>query len=112
MPSGPWSHPNSAAIIPGIPLPLKTSSHRETPRRLTNVSGTRYFHAIRINWSTRSRGNVQRTHIMISTIVNAFVRNTPRENRFPQIHGSVPALKNGTFHPCLLYTSDAADDLL
>ncbi len=45
---------------------------------------------------------------MTSTIANAFARNTPRESRFPQIHGSVATLKNGTFHPPRKQAVDSA----
>src|SRR5262249_33319821 len=41
--------------------------HRLTPSSSTHVSGTRYLMQVIITWSMRSRGSVQRTHIITNT---------------------------------------------
>src|SRR5205823_1622443 len=41
--------------------------HRLTPSSSTQLSGSRYFRQVIITWSMRSRGSVQRTHIITKT---------------------------------------------
>src|SRR5687767_8188462 len=44
-----------------------SSCHKLTPTSSTQLIGTRYFRHVIMTWSMRSRGNVQRTHIMMNT---------------------------------------------
>src|SRR5512138_760270 len=82
-----------------MPLPLKSSTHTETPRKLKNVSGTMYFQDMRINWSTRRRGSVQRIQMTVQTRASALAMKTPSESRFAHTGGSDAALKKGICQP-------------
>src|SRR5262249_53019072 len=65
--------------------PGSATCHRLTPMRRKQLIGSRYFKQVIITWSIRSRGNVQRTHIMTKTSRKPLNRNTRTLTTLPTI---------------------------
>src|SRR5438874_1984936 len=56
-----------------------------TPSSSTHEIGSRYFRQVIITWSMRSRGSVQRTHIITNTSSQPLAMNTVTLMRLPKI---------------------------
>ena len=67
-----------------------TSCQMVTPMSSTQLIGSRYFKHVIITWSMRSRGNVQRIHIITKTSNQPFKMKTTTLMTLPRTHPEVP----------------------
>src|SRR5919106_639702 len=70
--------------------------HTAVPTKLTKPIGTKYFQHSDISWSTRTLGNVARTHIATNTQKYAFKKNTTNCDKF---RSTTLLVQAGTCHP-------------
>src|SRR5262245_22338567 len=72
-----WNHPPRYG--------RSATSHRLTPNSRAQLIGRRYFRQVIITWSMRSRGSVQRAHIMTKTSSHALRTKTTALIRLPTL---------------------------